>query len=98
MDDSKDFWKHAEKSGISVEEIDMVFLMQQCGDLVRIFEHFLRCNHKAKIYLPRENNEEYLRSVYNKLMSYAGFEQVRQWSQRTVFMDATEQRWRISQF
>jgi RNA-binding protein YhbY len=96
MDDSDDFWKHAKGLGISVEEIDMIFLLEECKDLVREFERFLRNNDKAKIYLPRENNEGHLRSLYNKLLPYSDIEQIQQWGKRTVFMDETEeQQWQV---
>lgn len=81
------FWQCTKAMKVPMDKIDMLFLSQGCQDSLRELECFLRYNNKAKIYLPRENNEAYLCSVYNKLLSYTAPEHVCTWKKRIIFMD-----------
>jgi metal-dependent hydrolase (beta-lactamase superfamily II) len=86
-EDSTNFWRYAERFGVSVEEIDMVFLLQGCKNSVRGLEYFLSHNEKAKVYLPRANNEMHVYSLYNKLLAYTNAKKISDWKERTIFID-----------
>lgn len=86
-DDSRSFWQYANKLGISIEDIDILFLLQGCKEPVRELEYFISHNNKVKIYLSRANNEMHVYSLYNKLLAYDQFDKISQWKERTIFID-----------
>lgn len=85
--EAESFFRYADMVEIPMDEIDMLFLPQGCGDSIRELEYFLIHNNNSKIYLSRTDNENHLRSIYNKLIPYAEPERILQWEKRTIFMD-----------
>lgn len=87
MGEAGSFFRYADMMGMPMDEVDMLFLPQGCGDSVRELEYFLIHNKNSKVYLSRADNETHLRSIYNKLTSYDEPGRILQWEKRTIFMD-----------
>lgn len=86
----ENFWKHSEKWGISIEDIDVIILPQGCHDSIRKLEFFLLNNNKGKVYIPKASNESYLHMLYDRLLTYSErshLERLWQWKKRIVFGD-----------
>lgn len=80
-------WRNEKEWNLWIREMDMIFLAVAGFDAIRGLEQLFKCNHKAIMYLPREDHGAYLRSIEDKLSEYGDSEGMLNWKNRIVLMD-----------
>lgn len=85
--DSVNDWRNEKEWNLLVGNMDTIFFAVAGFDAIRGLEQFLKCNHRAVIYLPREDHGTYLRSIEDKLPSYGDSEDMLNWKNRIILID-----------